>query len=72
MYHIAEKIPPKALKLQHGLNLRANSLLVTLYGDALAAKHAEIKVLAGVRDPANEKAKALKVGPSITLVQVCN
>ena len=44
MYHIAEKIPPKALKLQHGLNLRANSLLVTLYGDALAAKHAPISL----------------------------
>ena len=39
-----KKLPQKALKLQHGLKLRANSLLVTLYGDALASQKAPISL----------------------------
>ena len=39
-----KKLPQKALKLQHGLKLRANSLLVTLYGDALASQKTPISL----------------------------
>ena len=39
-----EKLSPKTLKLKQGLLLRANSLLVTLYGDALAAQKAPISL----------------------------
>jgi phenylacetic acid degradation operon negative regulatory protein len=37
-------LPLKVAKLQRGLILRANSLLVTLYGDALAAQQAPISL----------------------------
>ena len=40
MYHF----PPKIATLQRGLTLRANSLLVTLYGDALAARQAPVSL----------------------------
>ena len=40
MYHL----PPKTVKLQRGLPIRANSLLVTLYGDALAARNAPVSL----------------------------
>jgi phenylacetic acid degradation operon negative regulatory protein len=42
MYHLQPALPPKILKLQRGLTLRANSLLVTLFGDALAGRNAPI------------------------------
>ena len=52
MYHLtenltenlAETLSPKTLKLQHSLTLRANSLLVTLFGDALAAQNAPVSL----------------------------
>ena len=44
MKPIIEKLSPKALKLKQGLTLRANSLLVTLYGDALAAQNAPVSL----------------------------
>ena len=44
MRPVLEKLTPKAAKLQHGLKLRANSLLVTLYGDALAAQKAPVSL----------------------------
>ena len=44
MQHLPKQLSPKLLKLQHGLNLRANSLLITLYGDALAAQKAPISL----------------------------
>ena len=44
MQPVPKKLPPKTVKLQHGLKLRANSLLVTLYGDALAAQKAPISL----------------------------
>ena len=52
MYHVtenltenvAEALSPKTRKLQHGLTLRANSLLVTLFGDALAAQKAPVSL----------------------------
>ena len=40
MYHLSQS----ALKLQKGLTLRANSLLITLYGDCLAARTAPISL----------------------------
>ena len=40
MYHLA----PGLSKLQKGLTLRANSLLITLYGDCLAARTAPISL----------------------------
>ena len=39
-----EPLSPKTRKLQHGLTLRANSLLVTLFGDALAAQNAPVSL----------------------------
>lgn len=44
MYHLQSVLPPKVLKLQRGLTLRANSLLVTLFGDALAARNAPVSL----------------------------
>ena len=44
MYHFANKLPPKVSKLQRGLTLRANSLLVTLFGDALAAQNRPVSL----------------------------
>lgn len=44
MYHLIEKLPPKLAKLQRGLTLRANSLLVTLYGDSLATRNAPVSL----------------------------
>lgn len=44
MYHLQSALPPKVLKLQRGLMLRANSLLVTLYGDALSARQMPISL----------------------------
>ena len=49
MYHLSQSV----LKLQKGLTLRANSLLITLYGDCLAARGAPVSLatlieLAGV------------------------
>ena len=44
MRPIIENVSPKALKLQQGLTLRANSLLVTLYGDALAVQKAPVSL----------------------------
>ena len=41
---LAAKLPAKVSKLQRGLTLRANSLLVTLYGDALAARNAPVSL----------------------------
>ena len=38
------KLPARVSKLQRGLILRANSLLVTLYGDALAAHNAAVSL----------------------------
>ena len=40
MYHLS----PGLLKLQKALTLRANSLLITLYGDCLAARNAPISL----------------------------
>ena len=40
MYHLSPSLP----KLQKGLTLRANSLLITLYGDCLAARKAPISL----------------------------
>ena len=44
MYHLEPALPPKVTKLQRGLTLRANSLLVTLYGDALATRQAPVSL----------------------------
>ncbi len=44
MYHLLSALPPKVVKLQRGLTLRANSLLVTLYGDALAARQTPVSL----------------------------
>lgn len=44
MYHLPVKLPLKTLKLQRGLTLRANSLLVTLYGDALAGRDSPVSL----------------------------
>lgn len=44
MYHLPVKLPLKTLKLQRGLTLRANSLLVTLFGDALAGRDSPVSL----------------------------
>ncbi len=44
MYHLPLKLPVKVSELQRGLTLRANSLLVTLYGDALAGRDSLISL----------------------------
>ena len=52
MYHLSTtpptklptELPARVIKLQRGLTLRANSLLVTLYGDALAAQNAPVSL----------------------------
>ena len=44
MQHLPKQLSPKLVKLQQGLNLRANSLLITLYGDALSAQKAPISL----------------------------
>ncbi len=44
MYHLQSALPPKVVKLQRGLMLRANSLLVTLFGDALASRDSPISL----------------------------
>ena len=44
MYHVLDQLPSKVSRLQRGLTLRANSLLVTLYGDALAAQNKPVSL----------------------------
>lgn len=41
---LTAKLPAKLTKLKRGLTLRANSVLVTLFGDALAARQAPVSL----------------------------